>query len=489
MIERISNKLYVGVVEDNSDPKHLGRVRVRVQTIFDNIPTSDIPWAMPYKDVNGNVFNMPEVGKVVGVIFNSGTIYKPEYIYAEHYNINLENKLSSLSDDDYISFKAVLFDQSTQIWRTKTDGLKIDHEYSNINLDSNGNINLNARDNNSKVNIGSSDASEAAILGTTFLEWFDQVVQLLLTNAALLSGGSPVTCSPDLTNLLTEYQNSKELKYLSNNVWINENGEILEQTRDYINQTGDNWQSTTETNILSSVQPTPYTPQSRPETGRPIQTDNSVPNDTFTQTITSEANGGSTITAVSNYSNGQIPSNVMKQNKNLAKNLTGDAAYLMSEASDSLDLMIAAFNFASFSGKQKITFTDGYRSLARQQALFDKYGSTRAAKPGTSNHGWGIAIDMYWGVRTSMYKDSNKRTSGYKHPNYIWFLNNGWKWGWINPAKLRDNSGTDEWWHWEYHPEQKGVNPLIKDPVAQSYLGNFTADDIAIIKASGGTFT
>ena len=54
MLERISNKLYVGVVEDNSDPKHLGRVKVRVQTIFDNIPTADIPWAMPYKDVNGN---------------------------------------------------------------------------------------------------------------------------------------------------------------------------------------------------------------------------------------------------------------------------------------------------------------------------------------------------------------------------------------------------------------------------------------------------
>ena len=71
MIERISNKLYVGIVEDNKDPKHLGRVKVRVQTIFDNIPTADIPWAMPYKDVNGNSFNMPEIGKVVGIIFNS----------------------------------------------------------------------------------------------------------------------------------------------------------------------------------------------------------------------------------------------------------------------------------------------------------------------------------------------------------------------------------------------------------------------------------
>jgi LAS superfamily LD-carboxypeptidase LdcB len=488
MIERISNKLYVGIVEDNKDPKHLGRVKVRVQTIFDNIPTADIPWAMPYKDVNGNSFNMPEIGKVVGIIFNSGTIYKPEYIYAEHYNVNLEKKLTSLSDEDYSTFKALLFDQSTQIWRTKTDGLKIDHEYSNINLDSNGNINLNARDNNSKINIGSKDASEAAILGTSFLEWLDKFVQLMQSNGAFLASGSPVACSPGLTQLLVEYQNSKELLFLSDNVWLNKNLEILEQSRDYINQNGDNWKSTSETNTFSSIQPTTYSPEKRPETGRPVQKDSSIPNDIFEKTITSEAAGATTITSVSSYKNGEIPTSDLKLNKNLAKNLDGDAAYLMAEASDALDVMIAAFNASSFSGKQKITFTDGYRSLKRQQALYEKYGAGRAAKPGTSNHGWGIAIDMYWGVRTSMFKDPSKRPSGYKHPNYIWFLNNGWKWGWINPAKLRDNSGTDEWWHWEYHPSQKGINPLVANPLPNEYKGEFTASDIAIIKGAGGSY-
>jgi len=88
-----------------------------------------------------------------------------------------------------------------------------------------------------------------------------------------------------------------------------------------------------------------------------------------------------------------------------------------------------------------------------------------------------------------MYKDTNKRASGYRHPNYIWFLNNGWKYGWINPAKLRDNSGTDEWWHWEYHPEYNGKNPLVDYPVVSAYQGNFTAADIANIKNAGGTFT
>jgi LAS superfamily LD-carboxypeptidase LdcB len=316
----------------------------------------------------------------------------------------------------------------------------------------------------------------------------DSVIELLKSNTALVAGGSPVTCTPALIDLLVEYKNSKELKYLSDNVWLNKNTEIIAQTRPYINQTGDNWKSTVETNNLASIGDTPYTPQERPETGRPINKDSSVPNDTFEKTITSEGAGATTITNVNGFNNGQIPTGSMKLNKNLSKNLSGDAAYLLSEASDSLDLMIAAFSSASFTGKQKITFTDGYRSLARQQALFAKYGSGRAAKPGTSNHGWGIAVDMYWGVRTDMFKNTSKRPSGYKHPNYVWFLNNGWKYGWINPAKLRDNSGTDEWWHWEYHPEYKQKNPLLETPVNPAYQGEFTSTDIANIKSAGGTF-
>ena len=88
-----ANKTYVGVVEDNNDPKKLGRVRVRVLDVFDNINVEDIPWATPSKDLNGNAFNLPEKGKVLLVIFDQGDEYKPEFISADHYNINLEKKL------------------------------------------------------------------------------------------------------------------------------------------------------------------------------------------------------------------------------------------------------------------------------------------------------------------------------------------------------------------------------------------------------------
>lgn len=484
MRNRVRDKIFIGFVEDNKDPNHLGRCKIRIHTVFDNIPTEDLPWASPFKDLNGNEFNAPEIGKVVSVIFNNDNIYKPEFIYAEHYNINLENKLKALSNDDYTSFKAIQFDQSTQIYRSKSEGLKIDHEYTNINLDSNGNINLNIRDNNSKINIGSKDAAQAALLGTAFLNWMDKVIIALQSNAAFQANGSPVTVMPSFQQLLQEYQSSKDPKFLSKHIWLANNDEILEQSRDYINQEGDSWTSTAESNNLSKKDTTPYTPIAREDTGRPMQKNNSVPSDTFENTISSEASGTYSTVSLSGYKNGQIPIEQMKKNHYLDRNISGDAIYLMSVASDSLDAMITAFNSAKFEGKQQIVFTDGYRSLERQQALYNKYGPGRAAKPGTSNHGWGIAVDMYWGVKTSMFKDSSKRSSGYKHPNYKWFFENSWRYGWVNPDKLRDDSGTDEWWHWEYHGTINS-KPVVS---ANSYKGNFTEQDIINIKNSGGTF-
>jgi LAS superfamily LD-carboxypeptidase LdcB len=488
MINRIKENIFLGFVEDNNDPKRMGRCKIRVHTVYDSIPVEDIPWATPYKDASGTVFSLPSVGKVVNVIFNNGNIYKPEYIFAEHYDINLENKLKSLSEDDYKSFSSVHFEGSTQIYSNNSEGLKFDHEFTNINLDKNGSINLNLRDNNSKVNIGSPDASQATILGSNFMEWLDKFVEILINNTALQAGGIPVTIMPEMADLLFEYQTIKDIKFLSKNVWLVNNNEVKEQIRDYIPQKGDLWKSTTIQNTLTSFDSIPYIPKAREETGRPGFKDSSIPNDVTAYTITNEAEIAATSSLatvdVSNYKNGQIPLQQMVQNTYLSKSLNGDAAYLLKQASDSLTAMMNAYNASTFDGKQKITFTDGYRSLVRQQKLYAEYGPGRAARPGTSNHGWGIAVDMYWGVQTKMYKDYEKRPAGYKHPVYKWFFENGWKWGWINPDKLRDDSGTDEWWHWEYH----GSAATKPNVLSNRYNGDFTSQDVASIKSSGGNY-
>jgi len=261
--EELKDKIFVGVVEENNDPDRIGRVKVRVIKIYDGIPKENIPWASPFKDLSGNEYNVPDIGKIVSVVFQDGDDKLPEYIYAEHYNINLENKLKALSEDDYASFKSIFLDHSTQIYRNNSEGLKIDHEYTNINLDPYGNILLNLRDPKSIITLGSKDADESALLGDTWMNWFDTFVDNLLgSNGGPYLGnlGAPVVANPSFIDCLQQYKDLRE-NFLSNHVKTSKNEHILSQTRPYVKQFGDNY-TTNVGEVLTTTQPTDYNPKS-----------------------------------------------------------------------------------------------------------------------------------------------------------------------------------------------------------------------------------
>ena len=136
------------------------------------VKTENIPWAFPWKDLNGNAFNVPDIGKIVIVVFENGNQNTPEYISSDHYNVNLEKKLESLSKEDYLTMKALIFDHKTQIYVNDSEGLKIDHKFNNINIKDQS-INVNLKDNFGKVNLGTENATQRAILGDTFTNWLD----------------------------------------------------------------------------------------------------------------------------------------------------------------------------------------------------------------------------------------------------------------------------------------------------------------------------
>lgn len=260
------SKTYVGIVEDNQDPKKLGRVRVRVLDLFDEIPVEDIPWATPWKDLSGHMVSIPEKGKVVTVVFDQGNIYKPEYIFSDHYNINLEKKLSSLSGSNYTSMKSLIFDHKTQVYVNDDEGLKLDHKYNNINIINEG-INVNLKDNFGRINLGDAHPDQQAILGTNFLNWFDEFVENLLGNFAgpfLGNMGAPVVPNPAFIQILQKYKALKDPKFLSHNVYINDNGAVTSIRTDTSvdpnlridnPQSGDTWKSTVKKNDLAFKDP------------------------------------------------------------------------------------------------------------------------------------------------------------------------------------------------------------------------------------------
>jgi hypothetical protein len=84
----------------------------------------------------------------------------------------------------------------------------------------------------------------------------------------------------------------------------------------------------------------------------------------------------------------------------------------------------------------------GYRNFDKQVELKEEKPNF-AAVPGTSNHGWGMAIDI-------VNKDWEGK-GGYESEYFLWMLEHSHKYGWYHPKWAAvDGTGPDEPWHFEY---------------------------------------
>jgi hypothetical protein len=82
-----------------------------------------------------------------------------------------------------------------------------------------------------------------------------------------------------------------------------------------------------------------------------------------------------------------------------------------------------------------ITLTDSYRDYDSQvKVRRDKGHKVATATPGTSNHGWGMAIDI------------NMNKPGVK----TWLDQNAHRYGYVNPDWAKKAGKSHEPWHWEY---------------------------------------
>ncbi|MEV6599282.1 M15 family metallopeptidase [Actinoplanes sp. NPDC051346] len=133
-------------------------------------------------------------------------------------------------------------------------------------------------------------------------------------------------------------------------------------------------------------------------------------------------NGKGIPTELAAYGNGKIPANALGKVGNTNHKLWAPAA-------ESLNQMIADAKAQGVT----IGITDSYRSydeqvdVARRKGLYSQGGL--AAKPGTSEHGWGMATDL----------DLNSKAQA-------WMRANGEKYGFSENVPR-------EPWHWEYKPK------------------------------------
>jgi cell wall-associated NlpC family hydrolase len=103
----------------------------------------------------------------------------------------------------------------------------------------------------------------------------------------------------------------------------------------------------------------------------------------------------------------------------------------------------AAAAYGQLSAAYETTFgsplciTDSYRSYASQVSAFLRKPAL-AAVPGTSNHGWALAVDLCGGINVA------------GSPQWTWMTANAGRFGFVQPDWARPGAEKPEPWHWEY---------------------------------------
>lgn len=127
------------------------------------------------------------------------------------------------------------------------------------------------------------------------------------------------------------------------------------------------------------------------------------------------------------WANGQIPGEMLCA-------LGAGRHALRCDAADAYDRMSRAF---AVQFGQPLCITDSYRSLPSQVSAFARKPRL-AAVPGTSNHGWALAVDLCAGV--------NRAYS----PQWNWMTEHAGRFGWVQADWARPDGEKPEPWHWEF---------------------------------------
>jgi hypothetical protein len=148
----------------------------------------------------------------------------------------------------------------------------------------------------------------------------------------------------------------------------------------------------------------------------------------------------------------------------VSNNVRNESIEILTEAVAPLKAMLTEWitwmKSQGFKGENGIyvTINSAFRTIAIQKAVKSNRGKA-AATPGSSRHGWGIAIDFQFkdknGQNISNYVNKVPNNSvGFdinKNPAILWLFDNSYRFGWIIPPELRVGASLDEFWHWEYH--------------------------------------
>lgn len=193
---------WLGIVVNNQDPLNQGRCKVRVYGKFDNIEPDFIPWANPMNRISGGTHIVPNVGEVVGIRFNNGNLYHPEYEYNVKPSADFKSEVLDASGQPQ-NVVSLIYDtkRNIRVYYSPEDGLVISTANTKtgkpmIRLTDDGKIFINADD--VFIASTSTDESEPAVKGKTL----EDILQNLITEVR--NHVHPANMSPMMPTSITK---------------------------------------------------------------------------------------------------------------------------------------------------------------------------------------------------------------------------------------------------------------------------------------------
>jgi hypothetical protein len=148
------------------------------------------------------------------------------------------------------------------------------------------------------------------------------------------------------------------------------------------------------------------------------------------------------------YENGRLPASALR------RSTTGCRMY--APAAVAYDAMAAAASEAGFRLEHSGCYRTYQQQVLLRQARCAQNRCKFAAVPGTSMHGWGLAVDFKIGNRALDYRD----------PLFAWLSANAGRFGYVHPQWARQGGNLQEPWHWEYGLLTASASQSVTDPNA-----------------------
>jgi hypothetical protein len=132
------------------------------------------------------------------------------------------------------------------------------------------------------------------------------------------------------------------------------------------------------------------------------------------------------------YSNGRLPASVLRRSQS--------GCLMYAPAAVAYDAMFAAAKDAGFTLEHSGCYRTHAQQVLLRQARCAQNQCKFAAIPGTSMHGWGLAVDFRIG----------NRALGYGDALFAWLTDNAGRFGYVHPHWARQGGNLQEPWHWEF---------------------------------------